>query len=148
MFAPDQTQVATELFRVTRPGGRIGMANWTPDSFIGALFRTLGQYIPPAPGLNSPALWGTAEHSHELFPHATAIEITEQTYHMCYASGQHWVDMWRRVYGPLQKAFAALNEEEARQLQADLIDLIDRFNVAGDGTMQVPSSYLQVIVHK
>ena len=148
MFAPNQPQTATEMFRVLKPGGKIGMANWTPDSFIGGLFKTLGRYVPPAPDLSSPALWGTSDRLQELFPNAITIECTEQQYSLRYPSAQHWVTTWREIYGPLQKAFSTLSDELANDLTEDLLQLIATHNRADDGTMVVPSTYLQVIVKK
>jgi ubiquinone/menaquinone biosynthesis C-methylase UbiE len=148
MFAPDQEKAAAELMRVCRPGGKIGLANWTPDSFIGQLFKTLGRYIPPAPGLKSPALWGSRERIGELFADAAAIAAEERHFTLRYRSAQHWIDTWRSIYGPLQKAFAALDEERQQALEADLIALVESMNVAGDGTMVVPSKYLEIVVTK
>jgi hypothetical protein len=148
MFAPNQEQVASELLRVCRPGGKIGMANWTPDSFIGGLFKTLGRYIPPAPGLKSPALWGTRERVGELFADGGAIAIAERHFVLRYRSAQHWIDTWRAIYGPLQKAFDALDAEKQQALEADLIALIGSSNIATDGAMVVPSKYLEIVVTK
>ena len=148
MFAPDQPRAAAQMMRVLREGGRIGLASWTPESFIGALFRTLGQYVPPAAGLSSPALWGTPGHLRALFPAARSIEVETLTFNLCYPSAEHWVGLWREVYGPLQKAFDALTSIRAAALQADLIELIEHFNVATDGTMNVPSAYLQAVITK
>lgn len=148
MFAPDQDRAAGELMRVCRPGGKIGLANWTPDSFIGQLFKTLGGYIPPAAGLKSPALWGARERIGELFADTAAIAVEERHFTLRYRSAQHWIDTWRSIYGPLQKAFAALDEEKRRDLEANLIALIGSMNVAEDGTMVVPSKYLEIVVTK
>jgi ubiquinone/menaquinone biosynthesis C-methylase UbiE len=147
MFTPDQERAATELLRVCRPGGRIGLANWTPEGFIGQLFKTIGRHVPPPAGLKSPALWGTRERLHELFGTlAASIEATPRMYVWRYRSPRHWLDLWRSVYGPLQKAFGALDGAAQEQLAIDLLALIDRFNVAGDGAMVVPAEYLEVVV--
>jgi len=149
MFAPDQDRAAAEMLRVTRPGGKIGLANWTPDSFIGQLFKTIGKHLPPPAGLKSPALWGTKDRLSELFDTETcAVEITRQTYVWRYKSPRHWLELWREVYGPLQKAFGALDEAAQEQLAIDLLALIDRCNVAHDGTMVVPAEYVEVVVTK
>jgi SAM-dependent methyltransferase len=149
MFAPDQDRAAAEMLRVTRPGGKIGLANWTPESFIGQLFKTIGKYVPPPAGLKSPALWGTKDRLNELFDmDSSAIEINRATYVWRYRSPRHWLDLWREVYGPLQKAFGALNEAAQEQLAIDLLALIDRCNVAHDGTMVVPAEYVEVVVTK
>ena len=147
MFAPDQDRAAAEMLRVTRPGGKIGLANWTPGSFIGQLFKTIGKHLPPPAGLKSPALWGTSDRLDELFgAHSSMIEITEQTFVFRYKSPRHWLELWCEVYGPLQKAFGALNEAAQEQLAIDLLALIDRCNVADDGTMVVPAEYAEVVV--
>jgi len=149
MFTPNQERAAAELLRVCRPGGKIGLANWTPESFIGQLFKTIGKHLPPPAGLKSPALWGTRDRLNDLFgPDAGSIEAAQRTYVWRYKSPRHWLDLWRAVYGPLQKAFGALDEAAQEQLTIDLLALIDRFNVATDGTMVVPADYLEVIVTK
>jgi ubiquinone/menaquinone biosynthesis C-methylase UbiE len=149
MFAPDQDRAAAEMLRVTRPGGKIGLANWTPESFIGQLFKTIGKHLPPPAGLKSPALWGTRDRLKELFEtDSNTIEITAETYVWRYKSPRHWLELWRDVYGPLQKAFGALNEVAQEQLAIDLLALIDRCNVATDGTMVVPAEYVEVVVTK
>jgi len=149
MFTPNQERAAAELLRVCRPGGKIGLANWTPGSFIGQLFKTIGKHLPPPAGLKSPALWGTRDRLNDLFgPDAGSIEAAQRTYVWRYKSPRHWLDLWRAVYGPLQKAFGALDETAQEQLAIDLLALIDRFNVAADGTMVVPADYLEVIVTK
>jgi SAM-dependent methyltransferase len=149
MFAPDQDRAAAEMLRVTRPGGKIGLANWTPESFIGQLFKTIGKHLPPPAGLRSPALWGTKDRLNELFDtDSSAIEINRATYVWRYKSPRHWLELWREVYGPLQKAFGALDEAAQEQLAIDLLALIDRYNVADDGTMVVPAEYVEVVVTK
>jgi SAM-dependent methyltransferase len=149
MFTPNQERAAAKLLRVCRPGGKIGLANWTPGSFIGQLFKTLGNHLPPPAGLKSPALWGTRDRLHDLFgADAGSIETAQRTYVWRYRSPHHWLELWRAVYGPLQKAFAALDEAAQGQLEIDLLALIDRFNVATDGTMVVPADYLEGIVTK
>jgi SAM-dependent methyltransferase len=148
MFAPDQERAATELMRVCRSGGKVGLANWTPDSFIGQLFKTLGRYVPPALGLKSPALWGSRERLGELFAEAGDIAVAERQFVLRYRSAQHWIETWRSIYGPLQKAFDTLDAEKQLALEADLIALIGSLNVATDGTMVVPSKYLEIVVIK
>jgi SAM-dependent methyltransferase len=148
MFAPDQERAATELMRVCRSGGKVGLANWTPDSFIGQLFKTLGRYVPPAPGLKSPALWGSRERLGELFAEAGDIAVAERQFVLRYRSAQHWIETWRSIYGPLQKAFDTLDTEKQVALEGDLIALIGSLNVATDGTMVVPSKYLEIVVIK
>lgn len=149
MFSPNQPKAAAELLRVCRSGGKIGLANWTPESFIGQLFKTMGKHLPPPAGLKSPALWGTEERLRELFGSgASRIDVSRQSYVWRYRSPQHWLDLWLKVYGPLQKAFAALGAEARPELARDLIALVERNNVATDGTMIVPAEYLEVVVTK
>lgn len=146
MFTPDQPRAAQEMLRVCRPGGKIGMANWTPDGFIGQLFKTIGKHVPPAPGINPPALWGTEDRLAQLFGQGGTIAATPRTFTFRYRSPAHWVEVFRSWYGPVHKAFAALDEARQRLLEQDLLDLIGRFNRATDGTMIVPSDYLEVVV--
>ncbi len=149
MFAPDQETSAHELLRVCRVGGKIGLANWTPESFIGRLFKVIGKYVPPAPGLSSPAMWGTREHISTLFgDKAARIDIAERSFAWRYKSAEHWLEVWRGIYGPLQKALGSLNNSDQQRLSADLIALIDECNSAEDGTMVVHSNYLEIIVTK
>ena len=149
MFTPDQMAAASEMARVCRSGGKIGMANWTPDSFIGHLFKTIGKHLPPPAGLKSPALWGTEERLSELFgASAESITLNKETYVWRYKSPEHWVNMWRAIYGPLNKAFAALDTDKQAALESDLISLIQEFNIAEDGTMVVSSDYVEVVVVK
>ncbi len=149
MFTPDHERAAAEMARVCRAGGRIGLANWTPESFIGRLFKVLGGYIPPAPGLRSPALWGTREHLEQLFgDEAASISITERDFKLRYRSAQDWLETWRTYYGPMQKAFGTLHDLAAAGLARDLIALAEEFNIAEDRTMVVPSRYLEVVIKK
>ncbi|MGZ2259451.1 class I SAM-dependent methyltransferase [Roseobacter sp. A03A-229] len=146
MFAPNQAQSAAEMARVVRQGGLIGMANWTPDGFIGELFKTLGRHIAPPPGVRSPALWGDEAALAELFPNAANISCTPSNFVFRYRTPAHFVDLFRRLYGPVHKAFAALDEAGQDALEADMLALIDRFNTAEDGSLRIPSAYLEVII--
>jgi ubiquinone/menaquinone biosynthesis C-methylase UbiE len=146
MFTPDQAQAAHELTRVCRPGGKIGMANWTPESFIGRLFKTIGKYVPPAPGVKSPALWGTKAHLDSLFGSKATVAAESRNFVFRYKSPSHWTGIFRTYYGPVVKAFAAIDPEARTGLEADLQALLDEFNVAEDGTLVVPSEYLEVVV--
>jgi len=146
MFAPNQQQAANELRRVCRPGGKIGLANWTPESFIGRLFKTIGKYVPPAPGLKSPALWGSKAHLDALFGPDATVAATSRTFVFRYKSPQHWLEVFRGYYGPVLKAFAAIDPPARLALEADLLALLEEFNVATDGTLVVPSDYLEVVV--
>ncbi|MEM7060835.1 MAG: class I SAM-dependent methyltransferase [Pseudomonadota bacterium] len=149
MFAPNQVQTAAEMARVCRPGGRIAMANWTPDSFIGELFKVIGKHVPPPAGVQSPALWGTRARLEEIFGQAASrIEIKTQAFNFRYRNVAHWLDLFRTYYGPTHKAFAALQPDAQDQLAAEMVDLAQRHNVAGDGGMVVPSAYAEVVITK
>ncbi|BBK30114.1 methyltransferase family protein [Stella humosa] len=147
MFTPDQDRAAAEMIRVCRPGGRIGLANWTPDGFIGQLFKTIGAHLPPPAGVKSPALWGTEARIQEMFgPDAATIQATRRSFAFRYRSAAHWLEVFRTYYGPVLKAFAALEPAAQAALEADLVALIGRFNRSGDATMVAPSDYLEIVV--
>jgi ubiquinone/menaquinone biosynthesis C-methylase UbiE len=149
MFTPNQNLAAAELLRVCKPGGKIGLANWTPDGFIGQVFKTLGRYLPPPAGVKSPALWGTSERLLEMFDSAnTRIETKPRNFNFRYRSADHFLDIFRTYYGPLLKAFAALDEAMQNSLKDDLNALIAGLNKVSDGTMVVPSEYLEVVITK
>ena len=147
MFTPNQEKAASELARVCRPGGRIGLANWTPSSFVGEIFKTIGRYIPPPGGVKSPALWGTEEHLRELFGNRiAALQAPSRHFVFRYRSAKHWLDTFRTYYGPMHKAFAALDAEKQASLTEDLLGLAQRMNRAADGALVVPSEYLEVVI--
>ena len=145
MFAPDHAKSADELLRVCRPGGRIGLANWTPEGFIGQLFKTLGRHVAPPPGVQSPALWGSQSHLRDLFDAGGSLSIATRTFNFRYRSTAHFIDVFRTWYGPVHKAFATLSAEQGAALERDLTELIDRLNRAGPGSLVVPSEYLEVV---
>lgn len=145
MFTPDQQQAANELARVCRPGGKIGLANWTPDGFIGQLFKTIGKYVPPAPGVKSPALWGTKAHLDTLFGTRANVAANSKHFVFRYRSPAHKLEIFRSYYGPVLKAFAAIDETAQQALTADITALIGKFNTASDGTVVIPSEYLEVV---
>jgi len=147
MFTPNQDKAATELLRVCKPGGKIGLANWTPEGFIGQLFKTIGKHMPPPAGVKSPALWGTGARITELFgAQASSIQLEQRHFVFRYRSAQHWIDVFKTYYGPLLKTFGALDPQAQAVLTDDLFALIKRFNRSGDKTMVVPSEYLEVVV--
>ena len=149
MFTPDQDQAAAELLRVCRSRGQIGLANWTPDGFIGQVFKTLGKYLPPPAGAKSPALWGTRARLDEMFgPAAVSIKADPCNFNFRYRSVEHFLEVFKTFYGPMHKAFAALDQEKQDDLENDLVSLIARMNKATDGTMVVPSQYLEVVIIK
>jgi ubiquinone/menaquinone biosynthesis C-methylase UbiE len=148
MFTPNQEQAARELMRVCRRGGRIGMANWKPESFIGRLFKTIGKYVPPAAGVRSPALWGNAAHLEVLFGAKAMIEAQSRRFVFRYKSPEHWIEIFRTYYGPVHKTFAAIDPQARAALEADLHALIDEFNTSGDRTLVIPAEYLEVVITK
>ena len=149
MFTPQHKRPAHEMLRVLRPSGRIGLANWTPEGFIGQLFKVIGAYLPPPAGLKSPALWGTEPHIVELFgPQTVDIRCTRKTFNFRYASGAHWLQVFRDFYGPTLKAFAALDAAGRAGLERDILALLERFNVGGTKSLVVPSEYLDVVMVK
>ena len=146
MFTPDHARAAQELIRVTRPGGLIGLANWTPESFIGQVFKTIGKYVPPAPGLKSPALWGTEEHLRTIFGQAIGkLQTTRRQFTFRYRSAEHFLEVFRSYYGPVHKTFLALDAERQDQLNKDLHDLLTRYS-RGANTLILPSDYLEVVI--
>jgi SAM-dependent methyltransferase len=149
MFAPDHARTAREMLRVLEPGGRIGMANWTPEGFIGRLFKVIGAHVVPPAGLKSPALWGTEPHLVELFgPRAAQIRCERRFFNFRYRSAAHFVQVFRDFYGPTHKAFAALDAAGQAALERDVVALLGEFNVAGSSSLVVPAEYLEVVVVK
>jgi SAM-dependent methyltransferase len=147
MFTPNQDKAAAELARVCKPGGRIGLANWTPDSFIGQLFKTIGKYIPPAPGVKSPGLWGTQARLEELFgASAREIRTTSREFAFRYRSPAHWIEVFRTYYGPMNKTFGALDADRQAAFTQDLLALMESGNRSGDATLVLPSEYLEVVI--
>ena len=146
MFAPDQPQTAAELLRVCRPGGKIGMANWTPDGFIGQFFRLMGRYVPPPAGLQSPILWGTEARVRELFGEGIdGLSVTKRDFTFRYPSARFFRDYFQTYYGPTNKAFATLDADTQQVLAAEIEALVRQFNRSNDETMVVPSEYLEVV---
>jgi len=149
MFTPNQDKAAAELLRVCKSGGKIGLANWTPEGFIGQLFKTLGKYLPPPAGAKSPALWGTEARIKEMFgASAVSIKAERLNFNFRYRSPEHFLDVFRNYYGPMLKAFAALDATNQQGLRNDLLALIALMNRAEDGTMIVPSEYLEIAIIK
>jgi ubiquinone/menaquinone biosynthesis C-methylase UbiE len=145
MFTPNQEKAAAELLRVVRKGGRIGLANWTPDGFIGQLFKIIGKHISPPAGIKSPALWGTEGRLGELFP-GHQLKTSKQVFSFRYKSSGHWLEIFKTYYGPTNRAFAALDSARQAALEAEIIELLDRMNRGGKDTLIVPSDYLEVVV--
>ncbi len=149
MFAPNQERVAGELLRVCRPGGTIALANWTPDGFIGHLFRTVGRHVPPPPGVRPPVEWGTEERLRELFgDRVTGLRVTRREFVFRFASAADFADYFRVNYGPTLKAFEALDDDAGKLLHDDLVELADRHNTATDGTLKIPAAYAEMLAYK
>lgn len=147
MFTPNQERAASELARVCRPGGKIGLANWTPPGFIGELFKLIGRYVPPPAGVKSAALWGTEDRLRELFGESIAtLDTSHRNFVFRYRTPQHWLDTFRTYYGPMQKAFGAVDAAQQEALAADLLYLVRQFNRADDGAMVVPGEYLEAVI--
>ena len=146
MFTPNQEKAAAEMSRVLRRGGRVGLANWTPDGFIGQLFKTIGKHVPPPAGVKPPPLWGTEARLAELFP-GHRVEASTQVFNFRYRSPAHWLEVFRTYYGPTNRAFAALDEAKQAVLEADILALLQRMN-RGREALVVPSDYLEIVVTK
>jgi ubiquinone/menaquinone biosynthesis C-methylase UbiE len=145
MFAPNQETAAAELSRVVRKGGRIGLANWTPDGFIGQLFKIIGKHVAPPAGIKSPALWGTEARLGELF-RGHQVKTSKRIFSFRYRSPRHWLEIFKTYYGPTNRAFAALDAAGQGALEAEIIELLERMNRGGKDTLVVPSEYLEVVV--
>jgi SAM-dependent methyltransferase len=146
MFTPDQERAAAELVRTCRPGGRIGLVNWTPDGFIGQMFRAIGRYAPPPSGLRSPLEWGTEARLAELFGGgAQTLDARRREFLFRYRSPEHWLDTFRSSYGPIHQAFAALDSADRLALEHELLALARENDTAGAGALRIPSAYLQVV---
>ena len=149
MFTPDHARPAREMLRVLRDGGRIGLANWTPEGFVGQLFKVVGAYVPPPAGLVSPALWGTEPHIVKLFgPQAADIRCVRKQFNFRYRSSAHWIQVFRDFYGPTHRAFAALDPVNRAAFEKDIAALLERLNVAGTSSLVVPGEYLEVVIIK
>ena len=146
MFAPDHDKSAGELLRVCRLGGRIGLASWTPEGFIGQMFRVVAKRVPPPAGVKSPLLWGTRDHLQQLFAGAASIAHTVQNFNFRYESAEHFVDIFRTFYGPVHKAFAGLDREGQAGLEADLLELLRRSDRGGAAGLVVPAEYLETVI--
>jgi ubiquinone/menaquinone biosynthesis C-methylase UbiE len=149
MFAPNQERAASELMRVVRPGGRIGLANWTPEGFVGDLFRVVGRFVPPAPGLRSPLDWGTETRLVELFgPAASDIRTERREYAFRFGSAEHFIEIFRAFYGPIHRAFDALDEGGQRSFHSALVDCLRGWNRAKGNALVIPGEYLEAVIVK
>lgn len=146
MFSPDQSRTAGEMLRVCRSGGRIGLANWTPDGFIGQIFKAIGKHLPPPSGLKPPSLWGSREWIEQIFgDESSSLAAEPRHFVFRYRSAQHFLDVFRKYYGPMLKAFEALDSSGRERLAQDITEVIARFNRSGDASMVVPGEYLEVV---
>jgi len=149
MFTPDHARCAAEMLRVVRGGGRIGIASWTPSGFIGQMFKTVGRHVPPPAGLVSPAMWGSEDYLRQLFgQEAASIRAQPRIFNFRYASAAHMVQVFRDYYGPVLKAFGALDPAGQQALEQDLTALIEEANIAGDSSLVVPAEYLEAVIIK
>ncbi len=148
MFTPEHDRTAGEMLRVLRHGGRIGLANWTPEGFIGRLFKVIGAHVAPPAGLKSPALWGTEAHLAQLFGAQAQIRCARRSFNFRYRSAAHWVQVFRDFYGPTHKAFGALDAKGQQALERDITALLEQMNTAGSASLVVPSEYLEVVITK
>jgi SAM-dependent methyltransferase len=146
MFAPDQERAAAELLRVCKPGGRIGLANWTPGGFVGQMFKIVGRYVPPPAGLRSPVEWGTLSRLEELFGPGCAVRSSARSFVFRYRSADHWLATFRKFYGPTHTAFGALDAADAAALSSDLLALARQHDTSAGGSLRVPSDYIEVVV--
>lgn len=145
MFTPNQEAAAAEMTRVARAGGRIGLANWTPEGFIGQVFKTIGQHVAPPAGIRSPAQWGTEARLRDLFP-GQVVRTAKQVFNFRYKSMDHMLHVFKTFYGPMNRAFAALDEVGQTKLEADLMALMTRMNRGGADSLIVPSEYLEAVI--
>jgi ubiquinone/menaquinone biosynthesis C-methylase UbiE len=149
MFTPQHERAAQELLRVTRSGGRIGMANWTPEGFLGDLFRLLSTFVKPPPGTQSPLLWGSEPHVVKLFGRSAAdIRCARRHFHFRYQSPAHWIEVFRNFYGPTHRAYAALDAAQQLRLTQGITQLLERLNVGGASSLVVPGEYLELVITK
>lgn len=148
MFAPDQEQTAAELLRVCRPGGRIGMVNWTPDSYVAELFRAIGRHVPPPPGLRPPVLWGDEARLRELFGPEVRISAPRRSFLWRFPSAEYQAEFFASFYGPTNRALATLEPDRAAALRSEMVETVRRFDVAHDGTLVLRMDYLQAVIDK
>jgi SAM-dependent methyltransferase len=147
MFAPDAERAAAEMLRVVKPGGRIGLANWTPEGFIGKLFEVVARFVPPPPGLRTPTAWGSEPRIVEMFgPGATDIRTERKICTFRYGSAAHWIDFFRTHYGPMHRAFAVLDARGQEALTVALTALAEEWNRSERGALVVPGEYLEVVI--
>jgi SAM-dependent methyltransferase len=146
MFAAEQEKAAAELLRVCKPGGRIGMANWVPDSGVGKMFMTIAKHAPPPPGVNSPLLWGTEERLRELFgDDISDLRVERRASRQAFRSADHFLDFFRTYFGPTKVAYERVGPEGEEALTADMRGYLEESNTAGDRALVLKPEYLQVV---
>ncbi|MEV4292395.1 class I SAM-dependent methyltransferase [Nonomuraea bangladeshensis] len=146
MFAPDQERAAAELLRVTRPGGTVALASWTPDGLVGEMFRTIGKYAPPPPQVRSPMLWGTPERLRELFGGEVEwTALTTRTFEFAFHSPEHFAEWFIAYYGPIHRMAGTLDQDTRRGFAAELAGVPVAFNRSGDGTLLAAGDYLEAV---
>jgi len=145
MFTPDPHRAAKQLVRVVRPGGRIGLANWTPEGFVGQMFKIVGRHVPPPAGVPSPLQWGTEAGIEERLGGACDVAVTRQHFKFRYRSARDFFETFAAFYGPVLKALDALDETGRASLRDQLIALAEDHNRNDDGALTVESEYLEVV---
>lgn len=149
MFAPDHEQMAAELLRVCRPGGRIGLTGWRPQSFNGELMSVVASYFPPPRGRDNPLDWGSREYLNGLFgDSADALGAAVRTHTWRFPTPDEWLEAWRSPGQPLRSIYLTIDTERRERLSLELLALVARFNEARNGSMLVPGEYLEFLVHK
>jgi SAM-dependent methyltransferase len=148
MFAPNHRLAASELLRVCRPGGRIALACWTPNGFIGETFRLFSRYLPPTPGLQPPVLWGDEAYQRDLFGEgAASVTAYPRTAIFRDRSAEENVEFFRTFYGPTLRAFEALPAEQRAELNDNLVALVQRYDRnAGTGSVAIAADYLETVI--
>jgi SAM-dependent methyltransferase len=145
MFTPDQEQAAAELVRVCRPGGTIALANWTPTSFVGQIFRTVVKHVPAPPGVKPPGLWGTEERLRELLgPAVSQLTVRQRQFVFRFRSPDDFVQFFRANYGPVHKAFLALDDAGRERLYDDLATLARDHDRTPGPSVTIASDYVEV----
>ncbi len=145
MFAPDPRRAAQELIRVVRPGGRIGLANWTPEGFVGQMFKIVGQHVPPLTGIPSPLQWGTEPWLNELLGGECDLVVIRRNHTFRFRSAEDYFETFKAFYGPLVKALAALDEAGQRSLGDQLVGLANRCNRSDNPALSIDAEYLEVV---
>lgn len=148
MFAPDQARAAAELARVSRPGGTIALASWTPEGFIGDLLRLVGSYAPPPPGLRPPALWGSEEHVRLLLRDVCDLRTERRCFSFRSRSADAFADFFLTRYGPMLKAYEGLDPVGREQLRDDFIALVRRHDDDVPGSVAVAAEYLVTVADR